>query len=824
MGSKKYINLIRTIKKTRSKLKNKALKHDIIKNGIETTSNHSRYEILNYQLGAVAIKTKNSSKNMLNCIINKKLKNNAHLRPQTTRIKWLKGDVAETLQLKQTNQSKKTNKILKKTNIKKYATYLDNTDASLLLAAMNTIKNTNHSLTANDIHNIFDNLNTVENNPNKPIECIHAITDATEPNYYTNEQGLRIGKRIRRSPKRYDQQSDFDPRENKSEGSDESKSSQNSQSSQNEEKQNNNENKINTNPNMYQIDKNLVETIKRIQNPEYTAILNNCDKFKEEQHDDILCYTITYCIKNPKFTSIRLSKYYPLLLKLVQDHQFFINSQGLLCIKQNKEFEKPRLVVPQKLIKIVIFNAHKGIHANHPGIIPTQQKIEKRYWWYLYKTDIRNYVTQCYECQTIKGSLHHKIGKLNTLHATKHNDLVHLDFCGPINKTLNILLFVDNYTGVSMLIPTTSQRAETIITALIQNWMPIHGMPRQILTDRGTCFTDELNRQLYDVLGIYKLFTSAYHPQTNSKVERMVQELKKQIRALNATLRGELIDNTTIATRNKANNKIKELLPSIQFAMNQRIRQFCDISPHEMLYGSNLNEINNISQAIQKLNNTEIKKGKRYLTKLELVNKLRRHLKYLHGQYNTKHRKYVKIMIKNFDKDKKPHKFEINDLVMYYIGDRKKTAQKLRARFTGPYKITHKINHNTVKLENKDKTIQFGCHVSKLKPYIKEYFIPLTQFEHQEYEKYLIKQRDRRHRSLTYNEQPSNEIMPIPPENPINHDHSQNNETTTNDTIHQTTIPKNDNNNNNSPDGNETNISNEHQINIIRTINDNHRS
>jgi hypothetical protein len=47
-----------------------------------------------------------------------------------------------------------------------------------------------------------------------------------------------------------------------------------------------------------------------------------------------------------------------------------------------------------------------------------------------------------------------------------------------------------------------------------------HGVPERLLTDRGTNFTSEQARSLYETLGIKKLFGEAYHPQTQGLVER----------------------------------------------------------------------------------------------------------------------------------------------------------------------------------------------------------------------------------------------------------------------------------------------------------------
>ena len=91
------------------------------------------------------------------------------------------------------------------------------------------------------------------------------------------------------------------------------------------------------------------------------------------------------------------------------------------------------------------------------------------------------------------------------MHATSYGETVHLDFAGPLFGKLHILIFVDNYTGIVRLVPTYSERAETVAFALLHHWYPNHSMPRSNVTDRGKGFIAEANRTLYKKLAIKKL-------------------------------------------------------------------------------------------------------------------------------------------------------------------------------------------------------------------------------------------------------------------------------------------------------------------------------
>ena len=47
-----------------------------------------------------------------------------------------------------------------------------------------------------------------------------------------------------------------------------------------------------------------------------------------------------------------------------------------------------------------------------------------------------------------------------------------------------------------------------------------HGVPTQLLSDRGASFLSNLMKKVYELLGLKKVNTTAYHPQTDGLVER----------------------------------------------------------------------------------------------------------------------------------------------------------------------------------------------------------------------------------------------------------------------------------------------------------------
>jgi len=65
---------------------------------------------------------------------------------------------------------------------------------------------------------------------------------------------------------------------------------------------------------------------------------------------------------------------------------------------------------------------------------------------------------------------------------------------------------------------------------LAEEVIPVFGVPEALLSDRGANLLSHLMLDLCQLLGICKLNTPAYHPQSDGMVERFTRTLKTMIR------------------------------------------------------------------------------------------------------------------------------------------------------------------------------------------------------------------------------------------------------------------------------------------------------
>ena len=93
-----------------------------------------------------------------------------------------------------------------------------------------------------------------------------------------------------------------------------------------------------------------------------------------------------------------------------------------------------------------------------------------------------------------------------------------------------VVVFQDFLTKWPMVFPIPDQKAIRIVRLLVEQIVPLFGVPEALLSDRGTNLLSHLMLDVCDLLGVKKLNTTAYHPQCDGMVERFNRTLKTMLR------------------------------------------------------------------------------------------------------------------------------------------------------------------------------------------------------------------------------------------------------------------------------------------------------
>jgi hypothetical protein len=153
------------------------------------------------------------------------------------------------------------------------------------------------------------------------------------------------------------------------------------------------------------------------------------------------------------------------------------------------------------------------------------------------KREIAKYVSECDVCQRIKASLLKVAGTLQPLPipSWKWEDISMNFIIGLPNtsqKHDSIWVIIDRLTKIAhFLLVHTSYSAKKYAEAYLDQIIHLHGVPKTIISDRGSQFVARFWEQLQASLGTKLIRSSANHPQTDGQTERVNQILEDMLRA-----------------------------------------------------------------------------------------------------------------------------------------------------------------------------------------------------------------------------------------------------------------------------------------------------
>ena len=96
----------------------------------------------------------------------------------------------------------------------------------------------------------------------------------------------------------------------------------------------------------------------------------------------------------------------------------------------------------------------------------------------------------------------------------------------------HILTTIDHLTGWPEAFPIPDKSVNTIVSTFINKYLPVHMSPRYILSDNVMEFKNTLMDQVLNQLGIERIFSAPYHPQSNGKLEVFHKYLKPTLKKL----------------------------------------------------------------------------------------------------------------------------------------------------------------------------------------------------------------------------------------------------------------------------------------------------
>jgi hypothetical protein len=327
-------------------------------------------------------------------------------------------------------------------------------------------------------------------------------------------------------------------------------------------------------------------------------------------------------------------------------------------------YRKGMLWVPCGLVPSVLKSEHDSKIAGHFGQDKTIELVRRHFWWPKMNEAIVDYIRSCPDCQRDKSRRHRQYGLLSPLelpHAPWQS--IAMDFITDLPASdghTELWVVVDRFTKMAHFIPLRKdqKKAEDLCHVFAREIWRLHGVPRDIVSDRDSRFTSSTWQVFLAILGVRPRISTSFHPQTDGQTERTNQVIEAYIRSYISHEMDDWVD----------------LLPMAEYAYNNTATSATGMTPFYANYGWHPETVNP--------------------GKAEVSNPASEAYAHWARRSIETNRRMLKAarerMIKYGDrKRKEAHKYQVGDMVLLSARTlrTKRPSRKFDHKFLGPFQI-----------------------------------------------------------------------------------------------------------------------------------------
>lgn len=271
-------------------------------------------------------------------------------------------------------------------------------------------------------------------------------------------------------------------------------------------------------------------------------------------------------------------------------------------------YRADRLWIPdyEPLRTKLIQDVHDSQTVGHPGRDTMIDVLGRQFFWPGFSQDIKQFTRNCDTCGSATIWRQKRWGLLKPLPVPDRIwRSLSMDFITDLPSSQGYtacLVITDRLSKGVIFEPVSSMTAEATAEIFINSVYRHHGLPTDIVSDRGTQWVNAFWKKVCEELKITRRLSTSFHPQTDGSTERANQELQHFIRVF-CTYQQE---------------DWKDLLIHAELAINNRSASSTKISPFFLSHGYHLEPIQLANELTQpQSSDNPIARAERLVMKLK---------------------------------------------------------------------------------------------------------------------------------------------------------------------------------------------------------------
>lgn len=255
-----------------------------------------------------------------------------------------------------------------------------------------------------------------------------------------------------------------------------------------------------------------------------------------------------------------------------------------------------------------------------------------------------------------------------------------------------ILVIVDRYSKMVLYIPACKTWTAQDFTRVFTDCVVCkHGVPKEIVSDRGSIFTSAFWSEICFQLRIARRLSTAFHPQTDGQTERQNQVLEHYLRIFCCEQQDDWAPMLLIA----------------EFTYNNTVHSSTGTSPFQAYCGKSGNY-------------PEAPEDSRRGGEVPAAHNRMNHLREMREQLEKKIRAAQESQKKHYNAKHHPMRFKPGDMVMLNTRKLKvnRPSRKMSDKFVGPFRVSNAVGSQAYRIQIPPTYhVHDVFHVSLLEPY-----------------------------------------------------------------------------------------------------------